>query len=141
MSHQLIPLRHIAACLLAAGCLPLLASTNILPPLPPANGTNYTLAAERRARIEAWRAERGGTNRTAIATPPENTRHLPAAARRAHLRAKLDELRAKKLAGQLTTSEQRQLRQLEALPPGDLTSTNTSAVTNTPPPVAEKRQP
>ncbi|MCX6895941.1 MAG: hypothetical protein NTZ16_10680 [Verrucomicrobia bacterium] len=51
---------------------------------------------ERRARIEAWRAEHGGTNHLTIKeTPLEDTSHIPLPERRARLRAKLDELRQK----------------------------------------------
>ena len=79
--------------------------------------TNKPTIAERRAIIEAWRAERGGTNRTAIAPPPENTRQLPLAERRARLRVKITELRQKKTSGALTAQEQTQLNYLETHQP------------------------
>ena len=50
---------------------------------------------ERRARIEAWRAEHGGSNSPAINIPLEDTSHTPLPERRARLRVKLDELRHK----------------------------------------------
>lgn len=131
MNHQLISPRRLAALLIVAASLPLSAntSTNTLPPLPAPRGTNHLAAAERRARIEAWRAERGGTNRTAVAAPPENTRHLPAAERRARIRAKLDELRAKKMSGLITPAEQNELTRLETF---SATNAPAASLTNLP---------
>lgn len=96
------------------------AETNQLPTLPPiawkTPPTNQPAKQERlkirpdrlsneerRARIEAWRAEHGGSNSPASAAPLEDTRHLPLSERRARLRAKLDELRQKTNAAAPTT--------------------------------------
>lgn len=134
-------LRHtLAASLLLLAVQPALraAETNC-PPVRPslatnAVSTNKLTNAERRARIEAWRAERGGTNRTFRPTPAEDTRQLPAAERRARIRAKLAELRAKKMSGILTFQEQAQLNYLEAHQPPAPVTTNSPA---TNPPVAK----
>lgn len=115
------PIRHT----IAAGLLLLVAQTNLrsaetnLPPIRPSHTTNAASTnkptnAERRARIEVWRAERGGTNRTVRTAPAEDTRKMPIAERRARLRAKLADLRAKKMSGILTPQEQTQLNYLEA---------------------------
>lgn len=116
------PIRHtlVAALLLLAAQPTLRAAETNRPPARP-NSTNHFTAtnklttAERRARIEAWRTERsGGTNRTVHTAPAEDTRKMPIAERRARLRAKLADLRAKKMSGILTPQEQTQLNYLEA---------------------------
>lgn len=127
-------IRHtLAASLLLLAAQPTLrsAETNCPPILPihttNAAATNKLTNAERRARIEVWRSERGGTNHTIRPTPAEDTRQLPIAERRARLRAKLADLRAKKMSGILTPKEQTQLNYLETHLPPALVTTNAPA--------------
>jgi hypothetical protein len=55
--------------------------------------TNQAAAAERRARIEAWRAQYAGSNRPASNSLLGDTQGLSSSERRARIRAKLEERR------------------------------------------------
>ncbi len=131
------PIRHtlVAALLLLAAQPTLRAAETNLPPARPISTNHFTATnkptnAERRAAIEAWRTERAGTNhtkRTVHATPAEDTRKMPIPERRVRLRAKLADLRAKKMSGILTPQEQTQLNYLEAHQMPALATTNAPA--------------
>jgi hypothetical protein len=119
MNRNLICSRIAAGLLLFAAQPALRAAETNRPPsyssaISNSVATNKPTAAERRARIEAWRAERGGSNRPVIAVPIENTRQLPPPERRARLRAQMAELHEKKMSGGLTVQEEKQLRDLES---------------------------